>query len=85
VGQMSGPKIGIVARGSSSFVNDKNRGFDLKAVVAAMPKNASYIVLQTDLSDDEHVFIDSVTTFLHPVRSLSLFPIWPRYVSILLR
>ena len=73
VGQMTGPKIGIVARGSNSFVNDKSRSFDLKALLAPLPKNASYIVLQKDLSDEERVFIDSLDNIFAPRQKLESF------------
>ena len=73
VGQMTGPKIGIVARGSNSFVNDKSRSFDLKALIAQLPKNASYIVLQKDLSDEERVFIDSLDNIFAPGKKLESF------------
>ena len=73
VGQMTGPKIGIVARGSSNFANDKSRSFDLKALVALLPKNASYVVLQKDLSDDEHAFIESFDNIIAPSEALETF------------
>ena len=73
VGQMTGPKIGIVARGSSSFVNDKHRSFDLKVLVTQLPKNASYIVLQKDLSDSELMFIDSFDNIFAPGKKLKTF------------
>jgi hypothetical protein len=70
---MTGPKIGIVARGSSSFVNDKHRSFDLKVLVTQLPKNASYIVLQKDLSDSELMFIDSFDNIFAPGKKLKTF------------
>ena len=73
VSQMTGPKIGIVARGSDSFVNDKSRSYDLKALVAQLPKNASYIVLQKDLSDNERTFIDSFDNIFAPGKKLETF------------
>ena len=73
VGQMTGPKIGIVVRGSSTFVNDKHRSFDLKALIAHLPKNASYIVLQKDLSDEERAFIDSRDNIIAPGEMLETF------------
>ena len=36
--QTSGPKIGIVARGSSTFSNDENRSFELKTLAVQLPK-----------------------------------------------
>ena len=71
--QMTGPKIGIVARGSSTFSNDKNRSFDLKALVAHLPENASYVVLQKELSDDERTFIDSCDNMIAPGKALETF------------
>ncbi|WP_443645137.1 tetratricopeptide repeat protein [Candidatus Ponderosibacter sp. Uisw_141_02] len=73
VSQMTGPKIGIVARGSNSFVNDKNRSLDLKTLLAPLPKNASYIVLQNDLSDEERVFVDSFENIFAPGKKLESF------------
>ena len=73
VGQMTGPKIGIVARGSNSFVNDKSRSFDLKVMITQLPKNASYIVLQKDLSDYERMFIDSFDNIFAPGKMLETF------------
>jgi ADP-heptose:LPS heptosyltransferase len=70
---MTGPKIGIVVRGSSTFVNDKHRSFDLKALIAHLPKNASYIVLQKDLSDEERAFIDSRDNIIAPGEMLETF------------
>ena len=71
--QMTGPKIGLVARGSSTFSNDKNRSFDLKALVAQLPKNASYVVLQKELSEDERAFIDSCDNITAPGKALESF------------
>jgi ADP-heptose:LPS heptosyltransferase len=73
VSQMTGPKIGIVARGSNSFVNDKYRSLDLKTLLAPLPKNASYIVLQNDLSDEERVFVDSFENIFAPGKKLESF------------
>ena len=73
VGQLTGPKIGIVARGSSTFSNDKNRSFDLKAIVAQLPQHASYVVLQKDLSDDERAFIDTCNNIIAPGEALETF------------
>ena len=71
--QMTGPKIGIVARGSDSFANDNSRSFDLKVLVAQLPKNASYVVLQKDLSADERTFIDSFDNIVAPGKKLETF------------
>ena len=71
--QMIGPKIGVVARGSSTFSNDKNRSFDLKALVAQLPKNASYFVLQKELSEDERAFIESCDNITAPGKALENF------------
>ena len=49
MGQMTGLKIGIVARGRSNFSNDKNRSFGLKALVAQLPQHANYVVFQKEL------------------------------------
>ena len=73
MGQMTGPKIGIVARGSSGFANDKSRSFELEALFASLPKDASYIVLQKDLSDEERVFIDSFENIVAPGERLKSF------------
>jgi tetratricopeptide (TPR) repeat protein len=73
VGQMTGPKIGIVARGSSSFANDKSRSFDLEALLADLPKDASYVVLQRDLSDEERMFVDSFDNIVAPGKKLETF------------
>jgi len=73
VGQMTGPKIGIAARGNSSFANDKSRSFDLEALVANLPKNASYVVLQRDLSDEERMFVDSFDNIFAPGKKLESF------------
>ena len=72
-GRLSSPKIGIVARGSSSFSNDKNRSFDLRALFARLPKHPSYVVLQKDLSDDERAFIDSCDNIIAPSEALETF------------
>ena len=72
-GQLSSRKIGIVARGSSSFSNNKNRSFDLKALFAQLPKHPSYVVLQKDLSDDERAFIDSCDNVIAPGEALETF------------
>jgi ADP-heptose:LPS heptosyltransferase len=71
--QIAEPKIGIVARGSDSFANDKNRSCDMKALVAQLPENASCIVLQKDLSDDERAFIDSRDNIIAPGEMLETF------------
>ena len=73
VGQTTGPKIGIVARGSKSFANDKQRSFDLKALVAHGSKNASYVVLQKNLTDDECMFIESFDNIIAPGEALETF------------
>jgi ADP-heptose:LPS heptosyltransferase len=73
MGQMTGPKIGIVARGSRSHANDKNRSFELKALVAQLPQHASYVVLQKDLSDDERAFVDSCDNIIAPGEALESF------------
>jgi len=73
MGQLTGPKIGIVARGSSTFSNNKNRSFDLKALVAQLPQHASYVVLQKELSDEEHAFIDSCDKLIAPGKALETF------------
>ena len=73
LGQMTGPKIGIVARGSNSFVNDKSRSLDLKVLLAHLPKNANYIVLQKDLSDEERMFVDSFENIFAPGKKLESF------------
>jgi ADP-heptose:LPS heptosyltransferase len=73
LGQMTGPKIGIVARGSNSFVNDKSRSLDLKVLLAQLPKNANYIVLQKDLSDEERMFVDSFENIFAPSKKLESF------------
>tara|TARA_B100000989_G_scaffold291784_1_gene266733 strand:+ start:2148 stop:3626 length:1479 start_codon:yes stop_codon:yes gene_type:complete len=71
--QITGPKIGIVARGSSTFSNDQNRSFDLKSLVAKLSQHATYIVLQKDLSDDERAFIDSCENIIAPGKALENF------------
>ena len=73
IGQMAGPKFGIVARGSRSHANDKNRSFDLKALVAQLPQHASYVVLQKELSDEEHAFINSRDNIIAPGKALETF------------
>ena len=70
---MTGPKIGIVARGSRSHANDKNRSFDLKALVALLPQHASFVVLQKELSDDERAFVDSCDNIIAPGEALESF------------
>ena len=71
--QMSGPKIGIVARGSDSFSNDKNRSCDLKALVDRLPQHASYVVLQKELSADECFFIEKNHHVTAPGMALETF------------
>ena len=73
MGQMSGPKIGIVARGSNSFSNDKNRSCDLKALVDRLPQHASYVVLQKELSADECFFIEKNHNVIAPGMALETF------------
>ncbi|MDA0332062.1 MAG: tetratricopeptide repeat protein [Proteobacteria bacterium] len=73
IGQMAGPKVGIVARGSRSYANDKNRSFDLKALVALLPQHASFVVLQKELSDDERAFVDSCDKIIAPGEALESF------------
>ena len=73
VRQATRPQIGVVARGSSTFSNDKNRSFDLKALVAQLPQHASYVVLQKDLSDGERAFIDSCDNVIAPGNALENF------------
>lgn len=70
---ITGPKIGIVARGSSTFSNDENRSFDLKSLASQLLKHATYIVLQKDLSDDERAFIDSCDNIIAPGEALENF------------
>ena len=71
--QITGPKIGIVARGSSTFSNDQNRSCDLKSLVAQLSQHATYIVLQKDLSNDERAFIDSRQNIIAPAEALETF------------
>lgn len=71
--QMNGPKIGIVARGSSNFSNDKNRSFDLGQLITQLPKKASYVVLQKDLSDDELALIHDSNNIVAPNEMLETF------------
>ena len=73
VRQLTGPKIGVVARGSSTFSNDKNRSFDLKALATQLPQHASYVVLQKELSDAERAFIDSCDNIIAPGKALENF------------
>ena len=73
VRQTTGPKIGVVARGSSTFSNDKNRSFDLKALVAQLPQHASYVVLQKDLSDGELAYIRDTKNIVAPYEMLETF------------
>ena len=73
MGQITGPKIGIVARGSSSFSNDKNRSIDLAKMLGHLLINASYVVLQKDLSDDERAFIGSFDNIIAPGDALETF------------
>ena len=70
---LTGPKIGIVARGSNSFSNNKNRSFDLKELVTQLPKNASHVVLQKELSKNECEFIDSCDNIVAPGKALETF------------
>ena len=79
----SGPKIGIVARGSSTFSNDENRSFDLKMLVVQLPKNVSYVVLQNELSDDERAFIDGCDNLIAPGEALKTFLTRPRFAQFL--
>jgi len=71
--KIAGPKFGIVARGSSRFANDENRSFDLKELIAQLPKNASYVVLQKELSDDERAFVDRCHNIVAPGKALETF------------
>ena len=73
LGQITGHKIGIVARGSSTFSSNQSRSFDLKAMVAQLPQNVSYVLLQKDLSDDERAFIDSCDNIIAPGDALENF------------
>ena len=73
MGQITGPKIGIVARGSSSFSNDKNRSIDLAEMLGHLPANASYVVLQKDLSNDERAFINNCDNIVAPGDALETF------------
>ena len=73
MGQMSEPKIGIVARGSNGFSNNKNRSCDLKALVDQLPQHASYVVLQKELSADERFFIDKNHNVTAPGMALETF------------
>ena len=71
--QMNGPKIGIVAKGSSNFSNDKNRSLDLRELVTQLPKNASYVVLQKDFSDDDLDSIRDSNNIVAPGEMLETF------------
>ena len=71
--QLAGPKVGIVARGSSSFSNDKNRSIGLAEMLGHLPANASYVVLQKDLSNDERAFIKSCDNIVAPGDALETF------------
>ena len=71
--QMNGPKIGIVARGSSNFSNDKNRSLDLRELVTQLPKNANYVVLQKHFSDYELAFIRDSKNVAAPDEMLETF------------
>ena len=71
--QITGAKIGIVARGSSTFSNNENRSCDLKKLIMQLPKKATYILLQNELSDDERVFIDSCENLIAPGKMLKTF------------
>jgi ADP-heptose:LPS heptosyltransferase len=52
-------KIGVVARGSPTFKNDKNRSMNLETMISALSGNNTYVVLHKDLSRSDLECIES--------------------------
>ena len=56
-----------------NFSNDKNRSLSLTELVAQLPKNASYVMLQRDVSDDELASIRGSNNIFAPYKMLETF------------
>ena len=70
---MKGPKIGLVARGSSSFANDQNRSIGLAKLVEYLPPSLNYVLLQKEVSDEEMTIINAHKNMVAPGDRLNSF------------
>ena len=66
-------KIGIVARGSVSHENDRNRSMDLENFLQFLPKSADYFVLQKEISEKEKRVINKSKNITAPGKRLESF------------
>ena len=66
-------KIGIVARGSVSHENDRNRSMDLENLLLFLPKSADYFVLQREISEKEKRVINESNNITAPGKRLESF------------
>ena len=70
---LKGLKVGIVARGSSSFTNDQNRSVGLVKLMEYLPLNFNYILLQKDISESEQEIVMSRENLIAPAEALKSF------------
>ena len=66
-------KIGVVARGSVSHENDRNRSMDLESLLQFLPKTADYFVLQREISEKEKRVISKSDNIMAPGKKLESF------------
>ena len=66
-------KIGVVARGSVSHKNDRNRSMDLESLLQFLPKTADYVVLQREISEKEKRVISTLDNIMAPGKKLESF------------
>jgi tetratricopeptide (TPR) repeat protein len=70
---LRGRKVGIVARGSSSFGNDQNRSVGLPTLVKYLPHSFNYVLLQQNVSSEERAIISACDNIIAPAESLRSF------------
>ncbi len=70
IGKLGGLKIGIMARGSGSFQEDR-RSLELEKLIDYLPKNASFVLLQKELNDFEKGLIESQDHWIAPCLDFS--------------
>ncbi len=66
-------RIGIVARGSDSHQNDKNRSMNLETLLRFLPKKADYCILQREISEKENLFVHATKNIVAPGKRLESF------------
>jgi len=70
---LRGCKVGIVARGSSTFGNDQNRSVGLPRLIKYLPPSFNYVLLQQNVSSEEREIISSCDNIIAPAEMLKSF------------